>query len=153
MAQEVLLTLGDYQFSMDTAAHDQLQRSTSYLWKQQQRLGRDAAQQFLGKQSESIKLSGTIYPHFRGGLEQMAELREAANEGEPLGLVDGRGNNLGQWVVKQITESESNYIAEGLPRKIDFSLDLESYGEDAGDNGGGDGGNGGGLFGWLTDLL
>ena len=118
MAQEVLLTLGDYQFSMDTAAHDQLQRSTSYLWKQQQRLGRDAAQQFLGKQSESIKLSGTIYPHFRGGLEQMAELREAANEGEPLGLVDGRGNNLGQWVVKQITESESNYIAEGLPRKL-----------------------------------
>lgn len=151
MAAEVLLTLGEYQFSIDNAAHEKLERTTSYAWKAQQRIGRDAAQQFMGKTAEVIKLAGTIYPHYKGGLEQMAELRESADEGEPLTLVDGRGNNLGEWVIKQIKETESNYVGEGIPRKIDFSLDLESYGEDAGDNGGGD--NGGGLFGWLGDLF
>ena len=154
MAEETLLSLGSYQFSMSTAAHDKLTRSSSYKWKAQDRLGRDPAQQFLGKGTEKIKLDGTIYPHFRGGLDQIKKLREEADEGKPLTLVDGRGNNLGKFCVKSINETESAYTGPGLPRRIDFSLDLESYGDDAGNNGGGGGGNdGGGLFNWLGGLV
>ena len=149
MSEEVLLSLGDYQFGMSTAAHDSMQESTAYRWVTQYRLGRDPALQYVGPGQRTLKLSGTIYPHFRGGLEQIAEMKGEADEAEPLTLVDGQGNNLGTWVIKKISETQSNYFRDGIPKKIDFSLDLEKYGEDeVNQDNGGD--NGGGGFNWLT---
>ena len=149
MSEEVLLSLGDYQFGMSTAAHDSMQQSTAYRWVTQYRLGRDPALQYVGPGQRTLKLSGTIYPHFRGGLDQIADMKEEADEAEPLTLVDGQGNNLGTWVIKKISETQSNYFRDGIPKKIDFSLDLEKYGEDEVNQEDG-GENGGGGFNWLT---
>jgi hypothetical protein len=140
MAAEVLLTLGKYQFEMTTAAHDTLQRSKSYRWASQQRLGREPASQFVGPGTETISLKGKIYPHFRGGLGQIDAMRAEADAGEPLSLVDGRGNNLGQWCIKSISDTEKQFIGPGIPRCIDFSLNLEAYGPDSNTSGAGDGG-------------
>ena len=146
---ETLLTLGSYQFSMETAAHDALQRSKTYRWVTQQRLTREPASQYVGPGKETISLSGKIYPHFRGGLGQIEALREEADQGEPLSLVDGRGNNLGQWCIKSIKDTEKTFSGPAIPRCIDFSITLESYGPDASTgNGGGD--NGGGFFNFLS---
>ena len=151
MSEEVLLSLGDYQFGMSTAAHDSMQESTAWRWVTQYRLGRDPALQYVGPGQRTLKLSGTIYPHFRGGLGQITEMKEEANEAEPLTLVDGQGNNMGTWVIKKISETQTNYFRDGIPKKIDFSLDLEKYGDDGVNQGGGDGGdNGGGVFNWLS---
>lgn len=139
MAQEVLLTLGKYQFSMDTAAHDALSRSKAYRWASQPRLGREPASQFVGPGKESISLKGRIYPTFRGGLEQINEMRAEADKGEPLSLVDGRGNNLGQWCITSIKDTEKQFVGPAIPRCIDFSLTLEAYGPDASTGSGGDG--------------
>jgi phage protein U len=148
MAAEVLLTLGKYQFEMATAAHDSLQRSKSYRWASQQRLGREPASQFVGPGKETISLKGKIYPHFRGGLEQVGQMREEADKGEPLSLVNGRGINMGQWCIKSISDTEKQLIGPGLPRCIDFSLTLEAYGPDS-DTATGNGDSGGG-FDWLS---
>ena len=150
MSQDVLLTLGEYQFSMNTAAHNELERTDAYRWVSQKRLGREPALQFIGKGEAKISLKGTIYPHFRGGLGQIFKLRDSAEKGDPLTLVDGRGNNLGQWCIKTVKETEKSYIGPGLPRRIDFSLELEAYGPDGDSLGGG--GNDGGVFNWLSLL-
>ena len=76
-------------------------------------------------------------------------MKEEADEAEPLTLVDGQGNNLGTWVIKKISETQSNYFRDGIPKKIDFSLDLEKYGDDEVSSGG-SGDNGGGGFNWLS---
>lgn len=146
MAAETLLTLGGYQFSMDTAAHDALQRSKTYRWATQQRLTREPASQYVGPGKETISLSGKIYPHFRGGLDQINDMRAEADKGEPLTLVDGRGNNLGQWCVTSIKDKEKGYVRDGYPRCIEFSVSLESYGPDANTAGGGNSDSGGGGF-------
>ena len=61
----------------------------------------------------------------------MPAMRAEAEKGEPLQLVDGRGNNLGQYCITTITDIEKNFIGEGKPRRIDFTMQLELYGEDA----------------------
>jgi phage protein U len=142
---ETLLTLGAYQFSMENAAHDNLKRSKTYRWVQQQRLTREPASQFVGEGAETISLSGKIYPHFRGGLGQIDEMRAEADKGEALTLVDGQGTNLGQWVIKSISDTQKSYTGPGIPRCIDFSVSLMSYGADTstGNSGGGGSGTGG----------
>lgn len=150
MAAEVLLTLGKYQFEMTTAAHDSLQRSKSYRWAAQQRLGREPASQFVGRGTETISLKGKIYPHFHGGLEQIDKMREEADAGEPLSLVNGRGQNMGQWCIKSISDTEKQFIGPGIPRCIDFALTLEAYGPDSNTSGGS--GNSDGGFNWLSFL-
>lgn len=133
---------------MDTAAHDQLQRSRGYRWVEQKRLGREAAMQFVGFDSDKISLSGTIYPQFRGGMSQIEKMHDAAKDGEPLSLIDGNGTNLGKFCVTKLTDTRQNFIGEGLPRKIQFQMELQSYGENAGViSGGGEGGS------WLSGFF
>lgn len=125
--------LGDYQFSLETAAFDQLLRDTEYLWRGQNRIGRAPAQQFLGLGEDSITLQGTIYPHFRGGLGQLEAMRSAAGNGEPLALIyafETVGQYVGRWCIRRISDERSVLIRNGAARKIDFKLTLVAYGED-----------------------
>jgi phage protein U len=127
--------LGTYQFSLDTAAFDTLQRQTAYRWQAQQRIGRAPAMQFLGAGEDTVELNGTIYPHFRGGLGQLALMRAAASNGEPLPLTyafETAGQYAGLWCIQSVRDNRSVFFRDGAARKIEFSLTLAAYGEDAG---------------------
>ena len=88
---EIMMALGDFRYALDTAAYDQLRRTDAYRWQGQDRLGRRPAQQFTGHGASTVELDGTIYPAFRGGLGQITAMREAADAGTPLEMVDGTG--------------------------------------------------------------
>lgn len=126
----VMLALGDYRFSVDTAAYQNLRRTSQYRWQTQDRLDRRPAEQFVGTGSETIRLPGTIHPHYKGGLGQLPAMRKEAEKGEPLLMVDGMGNNLGLWVITQIEEDQSVFLPEGAPRQIQFTVTVRRYGED-----------------------
>jgi phage protein U len=128
---EVMMMLGEYQFSLDTAAYQSLRRRSEYRWPSQDRLGRLPARQFVGPGSESIDIDGAIYPHYRGGLGQMTRLRDIAGKGRPQRLVDGRGISWGLWCVESIEESQTVFLGNGDPRRIDFRMVLARYGEDS----------------------
>ena len=125
------MMLGGFMFSIDTAAYQELTRTNEYRWPAQERVTREAALQYVGPGAESISLKGVIYPHYRGGLGQMQRLREEAALGEPRLLVDGNGNFWGNFVIERVQETRTIFYADGTPRKIEFSLDLKLYGEDA----------------------
>lgn len=126
----VMMQLGDYQFGVETAAYEQLRRSTQYRWQGQDRIGRRPAQQFSGVGQETISLSGRIYPFYKGGLGQLDQMRVEAGQGEPRILVDGLGRIWGKWAVTRIDETQSTLMPDGVPEKIDFTLELVRYGED-----------------------
>jgi phage tail protein len=127
---ETMMALGDFLFSIDTAAYQELKHSQSYRWQSQERLLRRPALQFVGVGVETIELTGVIYPHYRGGLKQIDTFREAAGNGEPLLLIDGLGFVWGQWVITQIDEGQSLFQANGQPLKQTFQLNLSRYGEE-----------------------
>jgi phage protein U len=130
LMNETLLTLGTYRFSIDTAAYQTLKRHQSYRWQSQERLLRRPAQQFVGLGDDTITLAGVIYPHYRGGLGQLNNLRKQAESGEPLLLVDGLGFVWGQWVIVSIDETQSHLQSYGMPLKQAFQLQLKYYGDD-----------------------
>jgi phage protein U len=127
---ETLLALGNYRFAINTAAYQTLKRHQSYRWQSQERLLRRSAQQFVGTGDDTITLTGVIYPHYRGGLGQLNDLRRQAETGEPLLLVDGLGFVWGQWVITVIEETQSYLQSNGQPLKQTFQLQLKYYGDD-----------------------
>lgn len=125
--------LGAFEFSINTAAFQELQRVSTYRWEAKARIGRKPAQQNVGSGADTIRLSGTIYPHYRGGLGQIAQLRSQAASGEPLPLIyafESAGQYCGRWCVSEIDESRTVFFENGAPRRIDFTLSMVEYGED-----------------------
>jgi hypothetical protein len=123
-----LLKLGAFVFSMDTAAFEEFQRVTEYLWPAQDRIGTTPALQFLGMAVETISLRGSIYPHFRGGLGQIDGMRAQAGLGTPLLLVDALGSVKGFWCITRVLEGRKSYWPSGAPKQMDFELECHYYG-------------------------
>ena len=130
MSTEPLMTLGEYVFGVDSAAYDELRRSAEYRWAAQERLGRSPARQWLGPGEETVRLSGTIYPVRRRAEEELKALRAEAAKGEPLRLMLGTGEILGLWTIERIRETGSVFYQGGVPRKVEFEVELAWYGED-----------------------
>lgn len=123
----VMLQLGAYQFGLNTAAFQGLQRSDDYRWPEQGRLGREAALQFVGPGATTINLDGVIYPEWRGGTGQLDAMRAEAGKGRPLVLVDGLGKAHGMWVIERIDETQGTFAAGGVARRIEFTMQLKRY--------------------------
>ena len=127
---DIMLALGPYRFQLNTAAYQSLQRSTLYRWPQQERLGREPASQYVGPGTDTMTLEGVIYTAFRGGLGQPEAMRELAASGSPHLLVDGQGVVHGKWTLTQVDETQSTFLAGGVPRKQTFTLTLQKYGKE-----------------------
>lgn len=125
---EKMMALGSYRFAIDSSAYQTLTRNQSYRWVSQERLGARPARQFIGPGDDTIELSGVIYPSFAGGLGQLDRLREEANKGEALSLIDGLGFTWGKWVILSIQEEATFFFPNGSPQKQTFTMSLNHYG-------------------------
>ncbi|MBD8268872.1 phage tail protein [Pseudomonas fluorescens] len=119
-----------YYFNLDTAAFDELTRSTEFRWASQERLSRRPAQQAVGMGDEKLTLKGTIYPGFKGGLKQLDTLRTIGGRLQPLTLTTGYGEVIGTWCLKSINEEQGALLHGGIPRKQVFTLEFTRYGDD-----------------------
>ncbi|MCC5807239.1 MAG: phage tail protein [Opitutales bacterium] len=131
MAAPTMMTLGEYAFAMDTAAYEALARRTVWRWPEQGRAGRAPALQFTGPGEDTLTLEGTLYPAFRGGLGQLDAMRAEAGRGLPLLLMGGDGRVLGRWAVESVEERQRVFLPGGAPKRVDFTLSLRFYGDDA----------------------
>ncbi len=127
---DMMMILGAYRFCISNAAYQSLMRTTEYKWEELSRLNSESALQYAGKSSEVINLDGEIYPHFKGGLQQITLMRAEASLGLPLFLISGNGFAFGRWCITSITENQTYFLKDGTPRKITFSLSLKKYGEE-----------------------
>jgi len=125
-----LLMLGGFKFSLNTAAFQQMERSTSWRWSAQERVGAHDALQFTGPADDRITLPGVIYPDFKGGAGQLDAMRALGGQGHPLRLVAATGEMLGLWVIESVAETASEFKADGKPRKQEFSLTIRKFGDD-----------------------
>lgn len=128
----IMMALGAFRFGMQNDAYQKMSRSAAFRWEKVNRQGRAPALQYAGPDAETITLSGVIYPHFKGGLKQVDLMRAQAGLGMPLMMVDGLGWVWKRWVITDVQETKSYLMADGAPRKIEFSMTLQSYGRDRG---------------------
>lgn len=126
----VMMSLGDFRFSLGTAAYQALDRSAAWRWQAVDRINARPMQQFIGRGDETVTMDGTIYPHFRGGLGQVAAMEAEADKGKPLLMVDGTGKVWGQYVITRIREGQTVFFSNGMPRRIDFTIELSYFGSE-----------------------
>lgn len=126
-ASPIMMQLGEFQFGLDTAAYQTLYRSSSWRWVELARPGNTSILQYGGRDSERISLPGVIYPEWRGGSQQVDAMRQQAERGQPLLMVDGRGRVMGDWVIERIEERQSAFGGRGTPRRIEFDLLLRRF--------------------------
>lgn len=119
-----------YYFNLDTAAFEELSRSSEFRWASQERLTRRPAQQAIGMGEEKLTLKGAIFPTFKGGIKQLNTLRSIGGQLMPLALTTGYGEVLGNWCLKNIQEDQSGLMQGGIPRKQAFTLEFTRYGDD-----------------------
>jgi phage protein U len=126
----VMMALGAFRFGMANDAYQQFSRQASFRWSKVDRIGRAPALQFAGPDAETVTIGGVIYPAFKGGLRQVEIMRALAGTGTPMMMVDGLGFIWKRWVITRVDESKSHLLPDGAPRKIEFSMELQSYGSD-----------------------
>ncbi|WP_336288540.1 phage tail protein [Bartonella sp. CB60] len=125
----MMLALGSFIFSVETAAYQTLNMSYDIPWVEQGRLGRKAALQLPAVANTEFSLTGVVYPDFKGGAGQIERLRKMAHEGAHI-LVTGQGKILGKFVILSVEEKQSVFHKNGTPQKQEFTVKLREYGQD-----------------------
>jgi hypothetical protein len=135
---DILLRLGDFRFSIETAAYQTLKRKSEHRWPAQDRLWNHPAIQYTGADTETIDLQGRVIPTYRGGLGQINTLRAMAEapvgqiDPQPYALVTGYGEYLGEWSILGVDEDQANIMTRGAPGEQAFSIKLQRYRRDRG---------------------
>ncbi len=123
----MMMLLGNYCFSLATAAYQDKKRNTEYRWSQTDNQPHSKLVQFIGSGNDTLTLHGVIFTEYKGGLAQVDGMRSEAAKGKPLFLIQGDGQVLGQWIILAIEETQTHCDAQGNARQIDFSLSLQAY--------------------------
>lgn len=133
-----MMTWGPVQFSISTLAYEALSQTDEYRWATVDRVGRRPAKQWMGPGEQQITLSGCILTalDLAGsgtspvGTMQIERVRQVALEGVPYLLTDGRGHIHGMFCLVQVTEDATRQFDNGAPRKQEFSMSFDRYGDD-----------------------
>ncbi|HHB1424471.1 TPA: phage tail protein [Serratia odorifera] len=126
----VMLMLGDFEFSIDTATYNQLTREASWRWGEQERIGKADLLQYTGKSARSVKIEGEAHALFRNGVDAINDLYLLADKAEPQQLVSGAGDVLGWWVIMDFNDANTSFLPSGAPRKKTYSMTIKHYADD-----------------------
>lgn len=131
MANDVLLGVGPYRFSITALNYQKLRRRFRYRWVPQMVIGSRPRQQFLGPGEETVRLEGTIYPNdprFGNGFSQLEAMRDEGQRGVPRGVASNLGRYDGVWCIDEISDEQTYFARDGSPRKVEFTITLTAYG-------------------------
>jgi phage protein U len=121
----MMMSLGQFVFSLSTLAYQELQRRTSWKHASTSRVGGRNARQYTGQGDDTITLTGWFAPDQGiGKLSSLTELRTMADEGDAYVLVDGTGTVYGAFVIEGLDEGQSLHQKDGTPRRVEFTLNL-----------------------------
>lgn len=120
----VLLLLGEFQFATSADSINALDISSEGRLAEQDVMQRVPPVQSLGPGSRTISIDGLILPEHQGGLGQIDGLHDAADDGMARPLATGYGRWLGFYKVRKVQERARYLAFAGLPRKIEFKIEL-----------------------------
>lgn len=124
----MLMQLGQFTFGLSTLAFDEMQRQLAWRHAENARVGAAPGVQFLGPEAEKLTISGAQVPEL-GDRAALAKLADMAGDGAAYPLLDGAGHVYGAYVIEGIQQTGTHFVAEGVPRKVTFSISLKKVAE------------------------
>lgn len=119
-----LLFLGEFSFSTSADALISLDRTSEARLAAQDVLGLRPPVQWGGPSAQSVTLAGVILPEYQGGMGQIEALHAATEDGLDRALVTAYGLYFGMYQIKKVQEKRLHLAFAGIPRRIDFNLEL-----------------------------
>lgn len=120
----MMMSIGLFVFSMQTAAYQEFQRSTNWRHPSNSRVGDSPAYQFTGKGEDVITLKGTVAHEISGNRTPLEVLRQMADTGKAYTLIEGTGKIYGLVAIADIDETRTYFFNDGAARKTDFTIKL-----------------------------
>ena len=124
------LIWGFVLFQANSLIYNELNKTTNYRHVQNDRVGKRAANQYLGIGEETITIPGKLAPIITGGRTTLQLLKIQADTGLPYPLIEGNGLAHGFYVLMNIEENTKHHLADGRPKIIDYTLTLKRVGDD-----------------------
>lgn len=125
----MMMTFGMFVFSLDTVPYQDLQRQLAWRHPSTSRVGAMPASQFVGRDDETITLSGVLLPEITGGDLSLAMLETLAEQGRAWPLIEGTGVIYGLYVVTGLSTTRTIFFRDGAARRIEFQLSLKRVDE------------------------
>lgn len=129
-APRVMMMLGDFAFSIDTTAYNQIAREASWRWSEQERIGKQDVLHYTGKTARTVKFDGESHAMFRNGVGSVDDLYDLADQAKPQQLVSGTGDVLGWWVIADFNDSVTRFLPGGGFRNKTWSMTIKHYGDE-----------------------
>ncbi|WP_251978574.1 phage tail protein [Salinicola avicenniae] len=126
----MMMVYGMFVFSLGTAAYQDFKRQTQWRQSSLSRIGKRPAVQFLGPGSDTITLSGELYPEFTGGQSNLDQLRAMGEQGAAWPLIEGTGRMFGLYTIDSMEEGSDRHFRDGAAAHITFSLSLTRVDDD-----------------------
>lgn len=121
----MMMALGMFVFELGTVPFQELERMSEWRHAANNRLGRRPRRQFLGPGDDTVTLGGELRPEITGGSVSLDALRVMADSGKSWVLLAGNGRIYGMFTIESLKESNSDFLRDGTPRKVSFSLTLK----------------------------
>lgn len=87
-------------------------------------VGTEQPIEFVGEAMNSISLSGRLFPHELGGLDELELLRQMRMSGKPQYLMRGDGTPYGWFAILGV-QSRSSFLSQhGIGKQIEVSINL-----------------------------
>ena len=126
MSQPYLMALGQFIFSLNNLAFEEIDRDSNWRHPSNSRVGASPALQFVGPGDDQIQLKGLLAPEFMGDPASFDRLRKMGDSGKAYALVNGAGRVYeGAWVIESLKQTGSILSGQGVPRRIEFTLNLK----------------------------
>lgn len=121
----MLMIYGLMPFMAKMVPFDSIERSRSWRWANNDRVANTPAYQFIGPSEETISLSGILMPEYTNGPLSLEIFNFMASRGEAYLLMSGYGKIYGYYFLDKISDTQSFFMDNGYPQKIEFTLSLK----------------------------
>ena len=125
----MMLTLGLFVFMLQTVPYQELQLQKAWRHAMNSRVGLRPSSQFLGPDTDTVTLTGTLFPSLTGGRLSMLTLEMMAETGKAWSLLDGAGTIYGMFVIESINQTKKVFFRDGSARQIEFTITLKRVDE------------------------
>jgi phage protein U len=125
-----LLALGRHTFEIAPLNYQELSREVELRWAAMKRLGAEPVYQAVGVGEISMTISGLLFPESIGGWAEFQALEATARLMKPVMMIGGTGQVFGLVVITKVGQIHKKVTAGGLPRMIEFSIEVKKQGAD-----------------------
>ena len=135
-----LLALGKHKFEIAPLNFQEIERITEAKWPATARFGARPGAQFTGFGEDPLTISGLLYPHEFGGLEELEALRATQAKRRPVMMMgwalSGAAKAFGKVVILKVADRQSAIDGKGRGRRVSFDITVKPHPGDARRQGG-----------------